>query len=320
MTAVDSNGFEAFVLGNKSDDAFVPTVAFGTGTTFFARPDDVAKAVEEAVKVGYRLIDTAVLYKTEEGVGAAIKNLVSQGVVTRKELFVTSKLLPFDLSTQEIIDMVDQCLKRLQLDYLDCMMIHWPGTPDVAKGKPMFENVPSTPKESHEARLNMWQAFQKCREDGKIKHLGVSNFCRNHIEQMLQDSRCKVKPVLNQIEFNPYMQDQDTLAACKENGILIQAYAPIGSGTRDDGKLKLVLEDPALKKMSERLGWSVGQICLAWALRRNVCVVTKTEKLSRMVENIGAIGIAGQLSDEDLAIIDDLNINLRKFPDPHTAA
>jgi len=245
--------YESFALANGSDGR-VPSVAFGTGTTFTKRGDDVIKAVEEAVKAGYRLIDTAVLYKTEEGVGVAIRNLIQQGVVARNDLFVTSKLLPYDVSAKEITDMVDQSLKRLQLDYLDCMMIHWPGVPGGHEANPIFETMPSIPENFQEVRITLWEALQKCHDEGKVKHLGLSNFCRHHIETLLQDPRCKVKPVLNQTEFNPYMRDQDILDVCKENGIVVQAYAPIGSGTKEDGNIKLVLDDPLLKKMSQRLG------------------------------------------------------------------
>ena len=156
--------------------------------------------------------------------------------------------------------MVDESLKLLQLDYVDNVLIHFPALPKnfdpmkTDKADPaFFAPISSDPERAPEARMIMWEALQQCIKDGKVRHIGVSNFCRKHIEKMVQDPRygciiscqihngkktthflhrCKVKPTLNQIEFNPYVCDDDILKVCGEHGIVVQAYSPIGSGTK----------------------------------------------------------------------------------------
>lgn len=213
-----------------NDGGSVPTIAFGTGTSFFNRNDDVADAVVKGIKAGYKLIDTAIMYGTEKGVGVGIKKALDEGLIKREDLTVTTKLPPYDQSIDKTIAMVDESLKLLQLDYVDNVLIHFPGLPKnfdpmkTDKADPaFFAPISSDPERAPEARMIMWEALQKCVQDGKVKHIGVSNFCRMHIEKMVQDPRCKVKPALNQIEFNPYVCDDDILKVCGEHGIVVQA-------------------------------------------------------------------------------------------------
>jgi len=313
------NKFTCFAL---SGGGSLPTIAFGTGTTYFDRGDEVADGVLKGIRAGYRLLDTAQQYKTEKGVGEGIKQAIAEGLVERKDLFVTTKFPPKDQPVAETVKFVNESLKLLQLDYLDCVMIHFPAlaedydpTKNPTKNLGFFENCTSDPVRAPEVRMAMWEALQLCQKEGKIKHLGVSNFARKHIEGLLKDPRCKVKPAVNQIEFNPYCCDDDILKSCEEHGIVVQAYSPIGSGTKvgAQGETQMVLDDPVLKDISARVGCTVGQLCIAWALRRHVAVATKTEKEARLVENIEASKFAEKLTNEDIARIGALNVNLRKF-------
>jgi len=317
------NEFAHFELNGGGS---LPTIAFGTGTTFYDRGDEVADMVVKGVRSGYRLLDTAQQYKTEKGVGEGIKRAIEEGLVERKDLFVTTKYPPKDQPIEETVKFVNESLKNLQLDYLDCVMIHFPALAEdydpiknPTKNLAFFENCTSDPASAPEVRMAMWEALQLCQREGKIRHIGVSNFARKHIEGMLRDPRCKVKPALNQIEFNPYCCDEDILKACEEHGIIVQAYSPIGSGSRIGarGESKMVLDDPVLMEIAAKIGCTVGQLCIAWALRRRVAVATKTEREARLIENLAATNFASKITEEDMVKIGSLNLNLRKFHEPY---
>ena len=128
--------------------------------------------------------------------------------------------------------------------------------------------LPKTPEDLKEARIAMWEALQDLKNQGKIKDIGVSNFTRFHLEQLIANPRCVEVPVLNQIEFNPYNADQDILDVCKENGIIVQAYAPLGSSEKFQKGGKKVLENEVLVNMARDKGCTVAQIALSWALSK----------------------------------------------------
>ena len=297
------------------DGGIMPTIAIGTGTTFaFQNAFKVTEAIVDAVKKGYRHIDTAQIYQTEEHVGKAIYQLISEGVVQRQDLFITSKMPPKDLSIEETLASVEGSLKRLGLEYLDCMMIHWPSAPVGSNpDDPLLAGQTSDPEKAPEVRMTIWQALQNCVEMGKVKHLGLSNFGVSHIDALVKDPKCHTMPILNQIEFNPYNVYDDIVASCNALGITVQAYAPIGSGLKGQDNFKLVLDDPVLKGISRRIGCTVAQLSLAWAIRRNVPVVTKTENRSRMDENLNCTKIVDRITLDEMDKINGLNQNIVKF-------
>merc|ERR1712241_1035312 len=226
------------------------------------------------------------MYGTEGGVGKGVAKVVEEGICRREDLFITAKLSPTLLSYQETVDMVNDSLKKLQLEYVDLMMIHYPGVTSFDKTKESSND----PIKNAEGRIEMWEALQFCQKEAKIRHIGVSNFTRHHLETLIRNPRCKVIPVVNQIEFNPYMVDKDILDACEEKNIIVQSYGPIGSAARMpangiDGNMNCnLLEDPTLKSIAIRNDCTVAQLCMAYALRKGVGVVTKTENENRMQE------------------------------------
>ena len=305
-----------------NDGGFIPSIGFGTGTTYFNRPDDVSEGLVKAVNAGFTLLDTAVMYGTEVGVGKGVTKVVTDGICKREDLFITTKLAPTFLSHQETIKMVNDCLSNLQLEYIDLMMIHYPGVSTFYKEKEFANDA----KKNAEARMEMWEALQFCQTEGKIKHIGVSNFTRVHLETLINDPRCKTIPTVNQIEFHPYLVDKDILEICEKNKILVQSYGPIGSGPKkpqsevEEGSNWNLLEDPILKSIAGKRECTVAQLCMAYALRRGVGIVTKTEKEDRMKENLSSSKIAGKLTREDIEAINHLNKDMRKFWNPYTIA
>jgi len=302
-----------------NDGGWMPSIAFGTGTTYFNRPDDVSEGISKAVKAGYRLLDTAIMYGTEVGVGNGLTKVIDDGLCKREDLFITTKLAPNLHTYQEVVTMVDNSLKNLQLEYIDLMMIHFPGNSSASENKE-YSNDAET---NAEGCMEEWDALQTCQKEGKIKHIGISNFTRLHMERLLKNPRCKVIPVVNQIEFNPYCVDTDIMEVCKSHNIIVQSYGPIGSGAKKPENMQNiegnynVLEDAKLKEIATKHQCTVAQVCIGYALAKGVGVVTKTEKEERMKENLQSTMVAGKLTEEDIKEIDQLNKNMRKFWDPY---
>ena len=198
---------------------------------------------------------------------------------------------------------------------IDARILEAPGRIPEAKKK----LLPKTPEDLKEARIAMWEGLQDLKNQGKIKDIGVSNFTRFHLEQLIANPRCTEVPVLNQIEFNPYNADYDIVKACKENNILVQAYAPLGSSEKyqKGAGSKKVLENEVLVNMAaKKKNCTVAQIALGWALSKGIGVVTKTEQEKRMKENISATNI--KLNDDEVKAIDAINIGQRFFCDKYS--
>ena len=297
----------------------IPAIAFGTGTTYFQRNDDVENGILQAFGKGFRYIDTAIMYNTEEGVGKAIKKLIDDKNYDREDIFVATKVNSDQFTYDMVMKAMNDSMKRLGLKYVDLVLIHSPGIPKNYNflAKELLEACPKTPNELKEARMAMWEALQELKKMGKIREIGVSNFNRFHLEQLIKDPRCKEIPVVNQIELNPYCVDHDIIEACRENKILVQAYSPLGSdpGRSEAKKFKKLLDDEVLIGIASKRGCSTAQVALKWALTKGISIVTKTEKEARMTENLESENV--ELSDDDIKLIDGLNLNQRLFWNPY---
>lgn len=295
----------------------LPAIAFGTGTSYFNRNAAVSEGIVEAFRHGYRHIDTAIMYDTEEGVGDGVRRLVNEEGFKRRDIFVTTKVNADQYTYEKAMKAMKESLKRLKLDYVDLIMVHSPGIPPGYKfvDQSLLDTFPKTPEALKEARLAMWEALQKFKADGKVKNIGVSNFNRFHIEQLISNPRCTEVPAVNQIELNPLCVDEDIINVCRENKILVQAYAPLGSGKTDTDGVASVLNNKTLMDIAAKQGCTVAQVALKWALSKGVAVVTKTENESRMKENLAAENV--HLTTEDVDAIDQLNINQHLFWKPN---
>ncbi|WP_042142311.1 aldo/keto reductase [Paucisalibacillus sp. EB02] len=257
----------------------MPKLGFGVWLV----PDDEAEtAVKNAIEVGYRSIDTAMVYKNEEGVGRAI----AASGVPREELFITTKLWNSDQGYDETLQAFDASLERLGLDYVDLYLIHWP-----------------MPKEN--TYVETYKALEKLYHDGKVKAIGVCNFHIEHLQRLLDE--CKVIPVLNQVECHPYLQQTELKAFCKEHGIYVEAWSPLMNG-------KDVLNDEVIKEIAEAHGKTAAQVILRWHLQYDNIVIPKSVTPSRIEENFNVFDF--QLSDVDMKKIEGLNRNHRNGPDP----
>lgn len=244
---------------------------------------ELIEAVKSAVKHGYRSIDTAAVYANESGVGQGIREALEEGGLSREDLFVTSKVWNADLGYEETLAAYDASLERLGLEYLDLYLIHWP-----VAGK----------------YKDAWRALEKLYREGRVRAIGVSNFQIHHLEDLLADA--EVKPMINQVEFHPYLTQNELLRYTREQGIQLEAWAPLMQGG--------LLDQPVLKEIASVYGKTVPQVILRWDLQHGVITIPKSTKEHRIAENASVFDF--ELSLEDMARIDALNQNLRVGPDP----
>lgn len=253
----------------------------GLGVFKVSEGEEVVESVKAAIRNGYISIDTAAIYKNEEGVGQAIK----ESGIAREELFVTSKVWNSDQGYETTLQAFETSLNLLGLDYLDLYLIHWPG---VDKYK------------------DTWKALEKLYKDGRVRAIGVSNFQIHHLQDLLSD--CDIKPMVNQVEFHPHLTQKELLAFCKNEGIQIEAWSPLKRGQ--------LLEEPVLTKIAHKYNKSVAQVILRWDLQNDVVTIPKSIKENRIIENANIFDF--ELTQEDMENIDALNQDSRAGSHPDT--
>jgi diketogulonate reductase-like aldo/keto reductase len=239
---------------------------------------EATAAVSKALEVGYRSIDTAMIYRNEHGVGKAVR----ESVIPREELFITTKVWSNDQGFDNTLRAYDESLERLGLDYVDLYLIHWP-----------------TPK--YDRYVDTYKALEKLYHDGRVKAIGICNFDIVHLERILTE--CDVKPVLNQIECHPYFSQKEIKEFCAKHDIFVEAWSPLDQGGA-------VLKDPVILKIAEAHGKSSAQTVLRWHLQNNTIVIPKSVTPSRIEENLNVFDF--ELSNNEMEEINQLNRNLRR--------
>jgi 2,5-diketo-D-gluconate reductase A len=257
----------------------IPQFGFGV---FQIDPDETAAAVRTAFDAGYRHIDTAQMYRNEEGVGQAVR----ESGLPRDEVFVTTKLDNNRHGRDEAVAALEESLKRLGLDHVDLFLIHWP-----------------RPQEGR--FVETWQGFEQLLADGKARAIGVSNFQVPHLERLAAETG--TVPAVNQIELHPQFPQAELRAYHRQNAIATEAWSPIAQG----GEL---LQDPALGELARKYGKTPAQVVLRWHVQLGNIVFPKSVTPSRIAENIDVYDFA--LTPEDMRVIDGLDTGTRHGPDP----
>nr|WP_296960155.1 aldo/keto reductase [uncultured Mediterraneibacter sp.] len=252
----------------------IPAVAFGT---YKAAEGKSAEVIRTAIEAGYRYFDTASFYGTETYLAEAIK----QSGLPREEFFIATKAWKEELGYENVKKAFYNSLERLQTDYLDLYLIHWP------LPEPGY-------KDWKELDTETWRAMEELYQEGKIRAIGLSNFLPHHIENIL--SRCTVKPAVNQIEFHPGYSQEATVRYCREREILVQAWSPIARGR--------VFSDPLIVELSEKYQISPAKLCLVYAVQRGVIPLPKASLLERMKENLDLFSL--ELEEEDLLRLESM--------------
>lgn len=246
----------------------------GLGVYKATEDEELKQAISSAVSWGYHLIDTASFYKNEEGVGKGIQALN----IPREDLFVTTKIWNTAQRIGDIEDSFNRSLERLGLDYVDLYLIHWP--------------VPG-------CFGNTWKAMEKLQVEGKVKSIGVSNFSIQDLELLKTVS--DVIPAVNQVEFHPFFNHPELKAYCQENGIALQAYAPLARGA--------YLNSPLMIEIGKNHQKSPAQVGLRWLVQQGIAVIPKSVHEERLAENSQIFDFV--LSDEEMAAITAMDVQQR---------
>ncbi|MDE7413346.1 MAG: aldo/keto reductase [Muribaculaceae bacterium] len=260
---------EKRVLSNGVE---IPVIGYGTYKV--SEGHDGVQAVTDALKAGYRLIDTAALYGNESEVGSAIE----ESGIERSELFVTSKVANGDRGYDSTLRAFERSLELLKLDYLDLYLIHWPASE---------ARFPDWKKINAET----WRAMEKLLEDGKVRAIGVSNFMPLHLDALTE--RASVLPMVNQIEYHPGCMQPEVVEWCNQHAVLVEGWSPLGR-TR-------VLENPLLIDLAGKYHKTSAQICLRWAVQNGVVPLPKSVNPERMKTNLDIFDFT--ISEEDMNLI-----------------
>ncbi len=240
---------------------------------------EAEQAVSWALETGYRLVDTASMYRNEREVGNAIR----QSGLARKEVFVTTKVGNSDQAYDATLRAFEASEKRLNCDYIDLYLIHWP-----VKGK----------------REQTWKALETLYADKRVRAIGVANYLEPFLKELL--GYAEVVPVVNQVEFSPYLYLENLLEECRKQSVVLQAYSPLVRGQR--------MTDPKLVALAQKYHKTPAQIMLRWMLQHGVSTIPKSSNLKRIQENFDVFDF--QISAEDMAHLDTFNENLRIVDDP----
>ncbi|WP_237438678.1 aldo/keto reductase [Guptibacillus hwajinpoensis] len=255
----------------------------GYGVFRVEQGQELVEAVKTAIKKGYRSIDTAAIYGNEESVGQGVNQAIEEGLVTREELFITSKVWNDGLSYDETIQAYETSLSKLGLDYLDLYLIHWPG-----------DNKYQEP----------WKALETLYKEKRVRAIGVSNFQVNHLEDLRKNF--EITPVINQIEFHPRLTQEEVRTYCKEHNIQVEAWSPLMAGE--------LLDNETIAGIAEKYNKSVAQVILRWDLQHNVITIPKSMNEKRIEANIDLFDF--ELTSEEMKQLDALNDNARSGPHP----
>ncbi|AZA82566.1 aldo/keto reductase [Chryseobacterium lactis] len=254
--------------------------ALGFGVWQMENLKECEEAVVKAIQTGYRMIDTAAIYQNETAVGAAVKN----SGVDRDELFITSKVWVQDHGYEKTKSAFQRTLDRLQMDYLDMYLVHWP----------------------YGDFLGTWKALEELNQEGKIKAIGVCNFTIEKLEELKANS--KVLPVINQIELHPVFQQKELQVYDRENNIVTQPWSPLGNGNAN------LLANDSLKAIAEKYGKTVAQVILRWHLQEGFVVIPKSVTPSRIEENFNVFDF--ELTEDEMNAVRSLDTGKRLFFDP----
>lgn len=286
--------------------ALLPAVGFGT---YKLKKGEALGPVRQALELGYRLVDTAQIYGNEGDVGQALK----LSGVPRENVVIETKVWRSSHGFERTLEACRHSLRRLGVSHIDLYLIHWPGC---KTGWPLPRGTKS-PKDWTPAMRDegTWRAMEQLHDQGKVRALGVSNYSVRHLQQLL--STCRIRPSVNQVEFHPWLVQSELLRFCQQEGIILQAYASLGSG--DVSCRADFFSIPAVRAAAKAHDKTSAQVLIRWALDKGIHVIPKSKSTERMVENYDVFNF--RLSEQEIRSIDECHRGTRfawKHLDPDT--
>jgi diketogulonate reductase-like aldo/keto reductase len=257
----------------------------GYGTAESKNSQETIVKIKAALNCGYRLFDTAKAYDNEESLGIALQEYLGENSsITRKDLIISSKVANEDQGYYSTLKAFEASINKLQLDYLDIYLIHWP--------------IPKAHEKDYiDLNQETWQAMEELYFDQKVRAIGVCNFLARHIKQISDGAA--IKPMINQIEIHPQYQEKELVDYCQRQGIVVEGWGPFRAGQIFDVVL--------LQQISQKYGKSVSQICIRWSLQSGIIPLPKASSVARMLENLDVFNFS--IENEDMRLIDSLDSN-----------
>lgn len=269
---------ETMTLNNAVE---MPVV--GLGVFRVEDHDELVEAITHAIVSGYRSIDTAAIYGNEEAVGEGIRKGLAATGLKREDLFITSKIWNEDMRQGNVVGAYEESLRKMQLDYLDLYLIHWP----VA-----------------DKYVDTWLGMEQLYKEDKVRSIGVSNFQVSHLEALAKVS--SVTPVINQVEYHPMLIQTELKAYLEDHNIQMESWSPLMNGE--------ILANPVMLKLAEKYDKSVAQLIIRWNIQTNVITIPKSTNKGRLIENLDVFDF--QIDFTDIELINGLNEDRRVGPDP----
>ncbi|MBK8033248.1 MAG: aldo/keto reductase [Chloroflexi bacterium] len=289
----------------------IPAIGLGTFGSDKYSPPEVAAAVKEALRVGYRHIDCAAVYGNEHLIGPVLSEAIAQGL-PREELWITSKLWNDKHAEADVIPAFEKSLRELQLDYLDLYLIHWPFPNHHAPGVDVNSRDPHAVPYIHENFMQTWRQLETLVDRGLVRHIGTSNMTVPKLKLLLRDAR--IKPAVNEMELHPHFQQTELFDFVQANGLVPIGYSPIGSPSRPERDRTaddtVDVDDPVIVRIAERLGLHPAVVCIKWAIQRGQVPIPFSVKRSQFLGTLRAI-VGEPLTAADMQAIAGIDKNCR---------